>query len=98
MVLDGNSVPLDLGRIKRLFTKHQKIALNHQYHGCAAANCDRPPTWTEAHHEHPWSQGGNTDLKHGIPLCPPHHHMADHPQSWTMQQLPTGGVRFTRRQ
>lgn len=43
MVLDGDSVPTDLGRERRLFTKHQKIALAHRYHGCAATGCDRPP-------------------------------------------------------
>jgi Domain of unknown function (DUF222) len=98
MVLDGKSMPLDLGRKKRLFSRYQKIALNHRFGGCAAVNCDRPPGWTEAHHEHPWSHGGATDLKHGIPLCPPHHHMADHPETWHLHRAPTGGVRFTRRQ
>ena len=39
MVLDGASMPLDLGRERRLFSKHQKIALDHQYHGCAADGC-----------------------------------------------------------
>jgi Domain of unknown function (DUF222) len=98
MVLGGASEPLDLGRERRLFSKHQRIALNHQYGGCAATNCDRPSAWTEAHHEHAWAKGGRTDLARGIPLCPPHHHMADHPDSWDMRRLPTGGVRFTRRQ
>lgn len=98
MVLGGASEPLDLGRERRLFSKYQRIALNHQFGGCAAANCDRPPAWTEAHHEDAWANGGRTDLARGIPLCPPHHHMADHPDSWDMRRLPTGGVRFTRRQ
>ena len=97
MVLGGDSVPLDLGREQRLFGRGQKIALNHLYGGCAAANCDRPPAWVEYHHKKPWSTGGRTDLKDGIPLCPPHHHMADHPESWTMHTLPTGKVRFHRR-
>jgi hypothetical protein len=98
MVLNGASVPLDLGREQRFFSKHQKIALAHQYGGCAAGNCDRPPAWTEAHHPKPWALGGRTDLRNGLPLCPPHHHMADHPESWNMKRLPDGGVRFSRRQ
>jgi hypothetical protein len=97
MVLDGDSVPVDLGRERRLFSKHQKIALDHRYRGCAAANCDRPPSWTEYHHTDPWRHGGRTDLANGLPLCPPHHRMADHPQSWTMHRLPDGSVRFNRR-
>jgi hypothetical protein len=98
MVLDGESVVLDLGRRQRLFSPYQKLALHQQYRGCAATNCDRPPSMTEAHHLNPWAAGGTTDLHHGIPLCPPHHHMADHPESWDMRHLPSGGVRFTRRQ
>ena len=60
MVLDGDSVPLDLGREQRLFDRYQKIAINHRYHeaGCAADNCDRPPAWMEYHHEDPWHLGG----------------------------------------
>jgi len=98
MVLGRDSVTLDLGREQRLFTKYQRIAMAHRYGGCAAANCDRPPAWVEAHHPQPWASGGRTDLANGLPLCPPHHHMADHPESWTMKRLPSGGVRFTRRQ
>lgn len=98
MVLNGDSVPLDLGREQRLFSKHQRIALAQQHPGCAAVNCDRPPSWTEAHHPTSWAEGGRTDLRNGLPLCPPHHHMADHPQSWNMKRLPSGGVRFSRRQ
>jgi hypothetical protein len=98
MVLDGRSVPLDLGRRKRLFSPYQRLAMHQRYGGCAAVNCDRPPSMTEAHHEHAWSEGGSTDLERGIPLCPPHHHMADHPEAWDMRRLASGGVRFSRRQ
>ncbi len=98
MVLDGDSMPLDLGRERRLFSKSQRIALAQRFGGCAATNCDRPPSWTEAHHADPWHRGGRTDLRSGIPLCPPHHHMADHPESWDMKRMPHGGVRFARRQ
>jgi hypothetical protein len=97
MVLNGESVPLDLGREKRLFDKHQSTVLDHEYGGCAAANCDRPPAWVEYHHKRPWAQGGNTDVGNGIPLCPPHHHMADHPEHWDIHTLPDGRVRFHRR-
>ena len=98
MVLGGDSVPLDLGRERRLYSKHQRIAMAHIHRGCADTNCDRPPAWTEAHHKKPWSRGGSTDLSDGIPLCPPHHHMADHPETWNMKTMPGGGVRFSRRQ
>jgi hypothetical protein len=98
MVLDGDSVPLDLGREQRLFDRYQRIAMAQRFGGCATEGCDRPPSWTEAHHKHPWRQGGRTDLAAGLPLCPPHHHMADHPKQWDMGTLPSGRVRFRKRQ
>jgi hypothetical protein len=97
MVLDGQSMPLDVGREKRLFDRYQKIAINHRYNGCAADNCDRPPAWMEYHHEDPWHRGGATDAERGISLCAPHHHMADHPQTYDLRRLPSGKVRFSRR-
>ena len=97
MVLDGDSMPLDVGRERRLFDRYQKHAINQRYHGCAAHNCDRPPAWVEYHHEHPWSRGGATDAGNGISLCPAHHRMADHPDSYDMRRLPDGKVRFSRR-
>jgi hypothetical protein len=36
--------------------------------------CDRPPSWTEAHHCTEWGRGGRTDIDNGISLCR-HHHM-----------------------
>lgn len=98
MVLDGDSVVLDMGREQRLFDRYQRIAMAQSFGGCATDGCDRPPSWTEAHHKHPWHQGGRTDLADGLPLCPPHHHMADHPDRWDMQTMPSGRVRFSRRQ
>ncbi len=99
VVLGGDSMPLDVGREQRLFDRYQKIAINarHGNVGCAAANCDRPPAWVEFHHLDPWHQGGATAVANGIPLCAPHHHMADHPDSYRMSRLPSGRVRFTRR-
>jgi hypothetical protein len=97
MVLDGKSMPLDLGRERRLFSKHQRIAMDHQHQGCAAEGCDMPPSRVEYHHTKPWHRGGKTDLEDGLPFCPPHHHMADHPEHWDMKRLPTGGISFTRR-
>ena len=72
-VLDGASLPLDLGRRKRLYTNHQRTALATVYDECAALGCDRPYSWTELHHQHPWARGGSTDLKDAIPLCGHHH-------------------------
>ena len=39
----------------------------------------------------------STDVRNGISLCPPHHQMADHPQTYDMTRLPNGKVRFNAR-
>ena len=99
MVLGGDSMPLDVGRERRFFTRHQRIGMDHLYGGCAAEGCDLPPSRVEYHHDtEPWRNNGKTNLKDGLPLCPPHHHMADHPETWDKRRLPTGAIRFTRRQ
>jgi hypothetical protein len=37
-------------------------------------NCDRPPSWTEAHHISHWVRDkGKTLIKNGILLCKWHH-------------------------
>ena len=54
-VLDGTSLPLDLGRTKRFFTEAQRVALATTYDECAAEGCDRPYAWCDLHHEDPWA-------------------------------------------
>jgi hypothetical protein len=95
-VLGSGSVPLDMGRTVRLHTKQQRIAMNLRDAGCTSEGCDRPPAWTEAHHETPWSRGGGTNVVEGRLLCPRHHHLA-HDDRYDMHRLPNGQVRFRRR-
>jgi hypothetical protein len=96
-VLGGTSAVLDLGREQRLFNRAQRIALTLRDKGCRAEGCDRPPSWTEAHHlTKPWSEGGKTDLADGILLCGHHHRLAHHPD-YDQQRLPNGDLRYHRR-
>jgi hypothetical protein len=65
--------------------------------GCRADGCDRPPSWTEAHHHtKPWAEGGTTNLADGILLCGHHHRLAHHPD-YTTERLPNGDLRYHRR-
>jgi hypothetical protein len=95
-VLDSASVPLDLGHTKRLHSTHQRRALRLSHETCAAEGCQRPFAWCDIHHPHWWSRGGATDLHNALPLCG-HHHRRAHDTSFTLDHLPTGDVRFTRR-
>jgi hypothetical protein len=68
-VLDGPSMPLDVGRSKRLFTDTQRTALGLSHSTCAADGCERPFAWCDLHHLEPWSRGGTTDLHNAVPRC-----------------------------
>jgi hypothetical protein len=92
-VLGGNSLTLDLGRTRRLFTPTQRKALLIRDKTCRAEGCDTPGTWCEAHHLDPWHAGGGTDLDNGVLLCSHHHHRAHEP-TWRLERLPNGDHRF----
>jgi hypothetical protein len=96
VVLGGDSEVLDLGRVRRLHSTAQRRALSVQYDSCAAEGCERPFAWCEIHHPHAWSEGGETSLDNGIPLCG-HHHRRAHDDRFTLTILPTGEARFRRR-
>ncbi|WP_244928629.1 HNH endonuclease signature motif containing protein [Nocardioides sp. W7] len=96
VVLGGKGEVLDLGRSQRLFTRAQRRALALTDHECRADGCHIPAPWCEAHHRHPWSAGGRTDLADGMLLCSHHHHRA-HDPTYAADRLPDGGVRFHRR-
>ncbi len=76
-VLDGPSLPLDLGRTKRLFNQTQRLAAATHHPTCAADGCDIPYAWCELHHRQPWAHGGQTNLTDLIPYCG-HHHRRHH--------------------
>ena len=77
VVMNGHSVPLDVGREKRLFTNELRQLLVLRDRGCTMPGCDRPPAETEAHHRKPWWAGGKTSLNNGVLLCSFHHHIVE---------------------
>lgn len=95
-VLGGRSVPLDLGRARRLFSPAQRLAMGVRDTTCRAEGCDVPATWCEAHHLHPWEHGGRTDLDDGVLLCGHHHHRV-HDPAYRTDRLASGDFRFHRR-
>jgi hypothetical protein len=95
-VLGGASLPVDLGRARRLFTPAQRKALLIRDRTCRAEGCDTPGTWCDAHHLDPWHTGGPTDLDNAILLCSHHHHRA-HDTTYRTERLPNGDLRYHRR-
>jgi hypothetical protein len=85
LLFDGRR-PLDLGRSQRLFTWRQREMLAAIWGGCAVSECDRPPSWTEAHHADEWERDrGGTDVENGVLLCR-HHHMMVHNRGWRIRR------------
>ncbi|GAA1481405.1 HNH endonuclease signature motif containing protein [Gordonia sinesedis] len=77
MIVDGDTVPMDVGRQHRLFTAAMRKALYLRDRGCI--KCGAPASWTHAHHIRHWADGGQTCLDNGCLLCPSchddiHHH------------------------
>jgi Domain of unknown function (DUF222) len=85
IVLGGDSIPLDVGRTRRLFNGAQRVALAVRDGGCRWPGCDRPPSWSEAHHIDPFALGGATDLADGILLCR-RHHLILHNNGWQIRR------------
>ena len=82
IAFDPSGQPVDLGREARLFTARQKIALAARDGGCMWTGCDRPASWSEAHHINQWERDhGRTDLADGILLCR-YHHLLLHNNHW----------------
>ena len=92
-ILNGPSLPLDLGRTQRFFTEAQRVALATRHTTCLADGCDRPYAWTELHHRDPWATGGRTDLTKAEPPCGFHHHRI-HDPSYLHRRHPDGTITF----
>ncbi len=91
IVFDDTGQPLNVGRAQRRFNKRQRIALAARDGGCMWPGCNRPVSWTEAHHINQWQRDhGNTDVVDGILLCR-HHHMLLHNNGW---RITRSGARY----
>jgi hypothetical protein len=95
-VLGGKSEVLDLGRSRRFHSKSQRIVATIEHDGCDAEGCDAPPGMTQMHHVVPWSQGGETNTRDVLMLCPPDHRRIHDPR-YATTRLPSGKVRFIMR-
>jgi hypothetical protein len=84
MVLDGNGVPLRLGRTTRLASRAQRRALRAMYATCAIPGCEVAARYCQPHHVAWWRHGGHTNLDNLLPLCSRHHHCV-HEGGWTLE-------------
>lgn len=86
MVHGENGEILWLTTRRRYFTTAQVKALLVRDGGCVWPGCGARPGATDAHHVHPYSEGGPTDVDNGALLCPFHHHML-HDTAYEMRMI-----------
>ena len=106
VVLGSDSVVIDVGRAKRVVPGATRKALNTRDASCRWPGCERPASWSAAHHLLHWTKGGNTDMANLVLLCDRHHTMA-HEGGWQLVQTDEGrlltipplppGVKFASR-
>lgn len=90
ILFDNSGECVNYGREKRLYGGPQKLGLAARDGGCTFGDCDRPPSWCEAHHIDHWVRDhGKTNLDRGLLLCR-HHHMLIHNNGWEIRR--TNGV------
>ena len=74
VTVDAFGIPTESEAEQRLFSKRQREALAAKFGGCMDPDCDRRPSYCEAHHILQWARdGGKTVTDNGILLCKFHH-------------------------
>jgi hypothetical protein len=89
VLLGSDSTVIDVGRARRVISGSQGKALRVRDRGCVWPGCDRPATWTSAHHVVHWTHGGPTDLSNLVLLCYRHHWMV-HEGEWQIVRADDG--------
>jgi hypothetical protein len=82
---------IDVGRTKRVVNGSRLRALRARDQHCRWPGCDRPSSWTNAHHLVHWARGGTSDLKNLVLLCHRHHWLV-HEGGWRLARTEEGGL------
>ena len=86
LVLGSRGEPLDIGRASRLVPAGLRRALIARDRGCAFPGCNRPASWTDAHHIRHWADGGPTAISNLVLICGRHHSTIHH-DGWTIELI-----------
>src|SRR5207302_2361822 len=85
VIFGPDSTVIDAGRARRVVSGPVRRALNARDQYCRWPGCERPASWSAAHHLVHWVEGGNTDLSNLILLCH-RHHWTVHEGGWKLVQ------------
>lgn len=86
VLLDQDSVVIDMGRSKRVIANALRNALKIRDGHCQWPGCERPASWCDGHHIVSWVDGGPTDLENLVLLCRRHHRMV-HEGGWQLLRV-----------
>jgi hypothetical protein len=92
VLLGPDSAVVDVGRARRLPSGPTRRALYARHDGCEWPGCDRPSSWTAAHHIKHWAHGGATDLDNLALLCHRHHWLV-HEGGWQLLRTEDGQMK-----
>jgi hypothetical protein len=92
VLLGPDSAVVDVGRARRLPSGPTRRALHARHDGCEWPGCDRPSSWTAAHHIKHWAHGGATDLENLALLCHRHHWLV-HEGGWQLLRAEDGQMK-----
>ena len=81
VLLDADSMVIDIGRTDRKIKGATRRALNHRDRHCRWPGCERPASWSQGHHLKHWADGGIHVLPNLVLLCR-RHHMKVHEGAW----------------
>jgi len=83
VLLNQESVTIDVGRSKRVISNTLRKALKIRDGHCRWPGCERPASWCDGHHLVHWIHGGETNLGNLVLLCRRHHRMV-HEGGWQL--------------
>lgn len=94
--VERDGLPLSVGRSRRTVPPGLRRVLEaRDQNTCMFPGCERR-RHLQAHHRHHWAHGGETTLANLVLLCW-HHHRLVHEGGYTVEDDPTGGLRFRNR-
>ena len=89
VLLDQESVVIDVGRSKRVVSGPARKALMARDGHCRWPGCERPASWCDGHHLVHWIHGGETELDNLVLLCRRHHRLV-HEGGWQLIRTDNG--------
>jgi len=89
--VDGQGVTLNFGRARRCYSENQRQEIATRHPRCVVGGCTVPIRDCEIHHQVAWQEGGETDVKGGVPLCRRKHHPQVTEGGYRLEPRPSGG-------